>query len=97
MLRGATDQKLGTLLRIHEAAFYYREVCRTRPLRPQEDRLERRVPRLRPLLGFSIRGYAGNTGAQTKGKVESGVKYVCQLRLRAAGARQAAWLIATCS
>ena len=62
MAEAATDQKLGTLLRMHEASFNEWGSCRKRFFttgvdymdrhrRTRRDRLERGVPRFRALLG----------------------------------------------
>ena len=84
----ALDQKLGTLLRLHEAAF---EQIGGVPEEILYDRMKTvwlgtdergeivctpSVSGLRAVLGIHARDCAGRIGPRTKGKVEAGVKYV---------------------
>lgn len=76
----ALDQKLGTLLRMHDAAFQQwggvpEELLYDRMKTVWTDTDERGEIVLRVTGGLG-RGYAGRIEAQTKGKVEPGVKYV---------------------
>lgn len=71
----AVDQKLGTLLRMHEEAFRQLGGVPTEILYDRMERCGR--TRARRLSGLrSLHAVAPAIPAQTKGKVESGVKYV---------------------
>jgi transposase len=86
MSSAALDQKLGTLMRMHEEASgssaAYRRILYNRMRtvlrgnrRPRRDRVTSGVSRLRTLLGLPPR-LCRPSRAQAKDKVESGVKYV---------------------